>query len=139
MALIDVNWKPGGRELRQFALLFLVFAVGFGTYVHFFKDWSPLVAQLLWGAGVLVGLGGLLFPPLARPVYIAMMALALPIGMVVSTVLMTLIYYLVLTPIGLVMRLVGYDPLRRGLDPAASSYWIKRTPPENVQRYFRQY
>jgi len=139
MALIDVDWKPGRRELRQFALLFFVFAVGFGTFVHFFKDWPPLVSQALWAAGVLMGLIGLVFPPAARPVYIVMMALALPIGLVVSSVLMTLIYYLVLTPIGLVMRLVGYDPLRRGLDPAASSYWIERTPPESVQRYFRQY
>ena len=143
MALIDVNWKPGSRELRQFAALFVVFAVGFGTAFKllpgFFDNvpsWAPLA---LWVAGGVVGLFGLLFPKGALPIYIVMMAVALPVGMVVSTVLMIVIFFLVLTPVGMVMRIVGYDPMHRKFDRSASSYWIEREADIEPSRYFRQY
>jgi hypothetical protein len=139
MALIDVNWKPGKRELRQFAAMFLVFGLAAGTAIHFFKDWHPLVSQILWGAALVLGLAGLAVPALARPVYVVMMAVALPIGFVVSTILMTLIFFLVLTPTGLVMRRFGYDPMRRRPDPEVSSYWIRRPATVDVRRYLRQY
>ena len=139
MALIDVNWKPGARELRQFAGLFLVFGLGAGTAIYFFKDWPLLVSQILWGAAVVVGLAGLLVPALARPVYVVMMALALPIGMVVSTVLMTLIFFVIMTPIGLLVRLAGRDPMQRKFDPNATTYWIRRPPQVPAARYFKQY
>lgn len=139
MALIEVDWKPGPRQLRQFAGMFLVFALGAGTAVWLFRDWPTLVPRMLWLAGVVVGLGGLLFPPLCRPVYVALMAAALPIGFVVSSVMMVAIFFLVLTPIGLVMRLVGYDPMHRRFDRAAESYWLPRRPVADVRRYLRQY
>jgi len=139
MALIDVNWKPGAKELRQFALLFFAFATAFGLFGYFFKDWPPVVPWILWGAAVVVGLAGVLAPAIVRPLYVVMMAVALPIGMVVSTVLMVLIFYLVLTPIGWIMGLSGHDPMQRRFDRAAATYWIERRPPANVGRYFRQY
>ena len=116
MALIDVNWNPPRRQLRQFAVMFLIFIGGLGT-VLYFRGKPLVVSEVLWNLAWIVGLVGLVFPPLVRPVYVAMMAVALPIGFVVSTILMLIIYYLILTPIGLVMRLFGYDPMR--MRPAA--------------------
>ena len=119
MALIDVNWHPPSRQLRQFAGLFLVVFGGLGTLSYF--DGKPLLdSQILWGLSAVVGITGLLLPPLVRPVYVVMMAVALPIGFVVSSVLMVVIYYLILTPIGLAMRLFGYDPMSRRL---RSRHW----------------
>ena len=112
MALIDVNWNPPRWQLRQFAVLFLIFIGGLGT-VLYFKGKPLVVSEILWNLSWVVCLAGLIFPPLVRPVYVAMMAVALPIGFVVSTILMVIIYYLILTPIGLVMRFFGYDPMRR--------------------------
>jgi hypothetical protein len=139
MALIDVNWKPGSRELRQFAGLFLIFGLGAGTLIYFFKDWPLWVSQALWVAAVVVGVLGLIVPAVARPVYIVMMALALPVGMVVSTVLMTLIFFVVITPIGVLMRLVGKDSMHKKFDPDATTYWIRRPPQVPAARYFKQY
>ena len=138
MALIDVNWNPPRRQLRQFAVLFLIFIGGLGT-VLYFKNKPLIVSEILWNLSWVVCLAGLIYPPLVRPVYVAMMAVALPIGFVISTILMVIIYYLILTPIGLVMRLFGYDPLR--MRPAAGtvSLWIERPPVRDVRRYFRQY
>ena len=48
---------------------------------------------------------------------------------VVNPIVMGVIFYLAITPFGLAMRLIGKDPLRRGFDRTAPSYWIDRTPP----------
>ena len=42
---------------------------------------------------------------------------------------MGLLFYVTVTPIGLIMRATGKDPLRLKFDPSARSYWIERTPP----------
>lgn len=138
MALIDVNWNPPRRQLRQFAVMFLIFIGGLGT-VLYFRGKPLVVSEVLWNLAWIVGLVGLVFPPLVRPVYVAMMAVALPIGFVVSTILMLIIYYLILTPIGLVMRLFGYDPMRMRPAAGQESFWIERPQASDVRRYFRQY
>jgi hypothetical protein len=48
---------------------------------------------------------------------------------VVSPVMLGLIFYLCIAPIGFLMRLSGKDPLRLRYEPDADSYWIKRNPP----------
>jgi hypothetical protein len=65
--------------------------------------------------------------------------LTLPIGFVVSFILLAVFYYLVITPIGLVFRLMGRDPLCRKFDNTTDSYWLPHKPVETVDRYFRQF
>ena len=48
---------------------------------------------------------------------------------IVSPIALGILFFLVVTPTGLLMRLFGKDPLRLRFDPAADSYWIKRDPP----------
>ena len=62
-----------------------------------------------------------------------------PIGWLISHATLGLVFYLVLTPIGLVMRALGHDPMRRGFDREAESYWIKENPHRNLAGYFRQF
>ena len=51
------------------------------------------------------------------------------LGRVVSPVMAGVVFYGVVTPMGLAMRLLGKDPLRLRWDPSADSYWIVRDPP----------
>jgi len=51
------------------------------------------------------------------------------LGRIVSPVMTGIVFYGVVTPIGLAMRLAGKDPLRLRRDPGAESYWIVRDPP----------
>jgi hypothetical protein len=67
------------------------------------------------------------------------MAVALPIGWVISHLILLATYYLVFTPVGLLMRLVGYDPLNRRFDRAAKSYWTQHDSGVETARYFKQY
>ena len=137
MALLEVNWNPGRRELRQFAMLWLGFFALVGVYCLYGKG-SLTAAAIFWGVAA-VGLVGCVQPGFLRPVYILWMALAMPIGWTISHLLLLAVYYLVLTPIGLLMRLFKYDPMNRQFDRTAKSYWEPHDPGADVARYFKQY
>ena len=85
------------------------------------------------------GVAGLWRPSLLRPVYVLWMVAVLPVGWTISHLAMAAIYYLVVTPIGLIMRLCGHDPMHRRFDRAARSYWRARPPEARKGRYFRQF
>ena len=83
---------------------------------------------------------GWLAPVFMRLVFLGMSYAAWPIGFVVSHVILALVYYLVMTPIGLVMRLFGYDPMTRKRDSTGGSLWIERsTSDRGPESYFRQF
>ena len=68
-------------------------------------------------------------PRLLAPLNRLWLKLGLLLHRVVTPVIMGLLFYLVITPMGLIMRLRGTDFLRLRRDPRARSYWIERTPP----------
>lgn len=148
MAVIDIDWKPSARMLRTFGLIGLVaFGVvaGIVEWKHKVIVFSiaesavPMTRNILLGLAAYCGVFAAILPKALLPIYLVMTVVAYPIGLVVSYVVMLIMYFLVITPIGLVMRLVGRDPMNRKFDPAASTYWIKRTPPADVKRYYRQF
>jgi len=71
----------------------------------------------------------LLWPALLAPLNRAWMRLGLLLQHVVSPLILGLLFYLVVTPMGLIARLLGKRPLSLGFDRGAPSYWIDRRPP----------
>jgi len=139
MAIIEINRNPTRKELNQFGFIWLGFLTFFGAIARFKLD-APTVALVLWIAAVVVPVIGWVIPAFMRAVFLGMSYLAWPIGFVVSHVILALVYYLVFTPIGLAMRIFRYDPMNRGFDDAAASYWVKRDPvASEAKRYFRQF
>ncbi len=138
MAIIDINWKPSKRELRQFAGLWLVFFSLLGLW-WWIDSGSTTAARWLWTAAAAIGLPGLLLPSVVRPIYLVWMALAFPIGWTVSHLLLGTIFYVVITPIGLVFRLAGKDPMKRRFEPDAPTYWEPHRTGDDPARYFKQY
>tara|TARA_B100000029_G_scaffold419238_2_gene424671 strand:- start:5337 stop:5744 length:408 start_codon:yes stop_codon:yes gene_type:complete len=135
--MITIEWNPTHRFLRQFSALFVVFFAAIGAFRYFQKD-DLDTAKVLWMITPL-GLVGLAFPAFMRYVYVTWMALFFPLGWTVSMVILTSIYYLVVSPIGLMMRLLGHDPCGRRPDPEANSYWKPRKTVTDAGRYFRQF
>jgi len=139
MAVIEVNRNPSRRELSQFGFIWLGFfvlvAAGLWLKLH-----SPVVSGALAAVSVVVPVVGWAVPSFMRVVYVGLSYLAWPIGFVVSHVLLGAVYYLLVTPIGLIMRAAGYDPMHRRFDPEAPSYWVERDGGERDPRsYFRQF
>jgi len=139
MAVVQINRDPSRKQLNQFGFIWLGFLIFFGV-VAFFKLHRPDVATVLWVLAIVVPIAGWMIPTFMRLVFLGMSYLAWPIGFVVSHVVLALVYYLVLTPVGLAMRAFGYDPMKRGFDRSAGSYWIARDASEiKPERYFRQF
>jgi len=59
--------------------------------------------------------------------------------MVVSTLVLLVVFFLLLTPLALVFKIVGRDPLDRRLAPDLKSYWQERRAVGDRKRYLRQY
>ena len=115
--------KTGPPELRKFGLLIgAVFAL-LGIW-FWWRDKARYPYFLAPGT-VLVVLGAIA-PRALRLIYVGWMTVAFLLGFVVSNILLTLFFYLVVTPIGLVARLAGKDFLNRKLDSQTKSYWIMR-------------
>jgi len=138
MAVIDINWNPNRRELKQFALLQIVF-FGIVAMILFYKTGSTARATTLFVVSACIGAVGFWVPRFIRPIYVVWMAAVFPIGWVVSHVLLAAIYFLVFAPLGLLMRFCGRNPIAKEFDRGATTYWIRRAPPEGSKGYFRQF
>ena len=135
--MIEINKNPSPRTLRQFSLAAAAFAALVG-YLAFGRAGSWTTAAVIWASGASVALLGMARPPSIRGIYLFMSYLTAPIGIVISLTVLGIIYYGVVTPIGVIMNLLGRDPMQRRRDPEAETYWRQRkeTPPD---RYFRQF
>lgn len=100
---------------------------------------ASMVASIFWGVGLAVGLGVLRKPVLARRVYHHWATTVEPIGWSMSYVILIIVFYLLITPLGLIRRCVWGDPLERSLDRGAHSYWTKRPLTDDIKRYYRQF
>ena len=95
------------------------------------------VVLILGAAGAALVLAGLFVPAAARAFHTAWMRLAVALGHVNSRVLLTLMYYGVFTPYGLVSRLARRDPLRRR-GPGGESYWVERKTTRQAREQFER-
>jgi hypothetical protein len=69
---------------------------------------------------------GLIIPIILKPIYIGWMAFATVLGFFMSRVILTLLFTLVFTPAGVVMRILRKDNLSERIEPDRSSYWLQR-------------
>lgn len=81
-----------------------------------------------WFLGLGIGLFGLarFAHPVMKPIHFAWMRLSQVLGWISTHVVLTIFFYLIITPTGLLMRLLGKDLLNQKIDKSAKSYWIKR-------------
>jgi hypothetical protein len=136
MPLIRINKDPSRRQLAVFGAAWLVFLALSG-----WASWSRgrhMAAEVLWTVAAVVPLAGLFVPRFLRLVYLGLSYLTYPVGFVVSYVVLAVVYFLALAPIGLTMRLFRHDPLSRRLDPLAKSYWKPRNAAKSAEDYFNQ-
>jgi len=138
--MIKLDLNPPTGQLREFGQIALG---GFPLLAMILrnKDWAPeSVANGLLVLGAVMGLAAAFeLRLILRPVYAAMMLLAWPIGMVISTVLLGVVFYGLFVPVGLAFRLTGRDPLDRKLDRSSKSYWRVRETTPAPASYLRLY
>lgn len=128
MAHEDLNREQHveGSSDRAFGLVFA------GVFV-LIAGWPLLGGEAIrwWSAAAAAAFA---LAALAKPAWLGGMnrlwiKLGVLLGKVVSPIALAILFYGVLTPLGIVMRLAGKDPLRLKPDPGAASYWMPRDPP----------
>jgi ABC-type uncharacterized transport system permease subunit len=138
VALLEINRNPSRRDLAWFGIVLLLFFVVIGGVIGRALG-SDAARKSVWAAGAVLALVYYAVPGLRQPMFVGWMYAAYPIGFVVSHVLLGLVYFGVVTPIGLLMRAMGHDPMTRHLDRSAKTYWVERQQVSDVKRYFRQF
>ncbi len=139
MALIEINWHPADKDLRDFGRVAVIATFLLALLLHVIKGLALKWCAVIIGFGLFVFLCSMISIKVTRWIYLGLTLLTFPIGMVVSFILMAAFYYLLLTPVGLFFRLIKRDPLRRKFDPSIGSYWIRRRQADNIKRYFNQF
>ncbi len=138
------NWNPSVAERRKFGFMLaggmpLSALVWFLIVRYSTGEWRWAVPAWILGIGCPFGLLLAAFPSLARPFYCIWYFLVCCIDTVVTNVLLTLMYWGVLTPFSLVMRLAGRQPLQKGFLPGAKTYWRPAEKITDQRQYFRQF
>jgi len=131
-----VKSKIGNRQLRSFGL---IVGSGFGVVALWpvvFRGESLRIWALALSGFLFVM--GLVFPPVLRPVYRVWMTVGEGLGWLNSRILLSVVYYMLIVPLGVIRRWAGNDPMRRKFEPSAATYKIsrKRRPASHMQRQY---
>ncbi len=113
------------KELRKFGIsvglvLFLI-----GLLFQFVWD-SQFTFYILSGIGLFLVLFGIVQPTVLLPLHKVWMTLALILGFIMTRVILSILFYIIVTFIGLIAKLVKKDFLDRKIDRDKESYWHKR-------------
>ena len=119
----ETRTKLDDKELRNFGLSTGgIIGVLFGLAIPWL--WNLNYPYWPWVVFLILGLSGLAAPRILRPVHHGWMKVGLAISKVTTPILMGVVFFLVVMPIGLVKRIFGRDPMDREFDQAAKSYRI---------------
>jgi hypothetical protein len=124
--------KATSRDFRKFGLMV-------GGVLCLLGLWFCLRHKPFYGyvlvSGVALLILGVILPRSLRWIYVSWTTLATLLGAVVSSIILTLLFYVVVTPVGLFARAVGKDFLSQKLDRKAPSYWILRDVSKPKEKY----
>ncbi|MDH4238312.1 MAG: hypothetical protein OEW48_01990 [Phycisphaerae bacterium] len=139
MSLIEINWSPNHKELRKFGIISLIASALIALLLYVLKEFGIQWVAVIFFVGFIIFVSSMISLKVTRVIYLGLILVTMPIGLAVSFTLMAIFYFLLLTPLGLIFRLMGRDALGRKFDSNTNSYWIVRRPPENLDRYFHQF
>lgn len=125
------------RDIRRFGITaFLVFGILCALGLWRGKPVPTYLFGVLGG----LGLGFMVAPGGLRPLYRAWMKAAHGVGRLITSFLLTLVFYAVITPLGLLKRLFGGDPIPMQPDRSCESYWVEREEPAQPrERFLKRY
>jgi hypothetical protein len=123
------NRNPDRKELRNFGLITGALTAGlFGLalpllFAHGFPKWP-------WPVAVVLIAWALAAPATLKPVYLAWMTIGQALGWLNTRIIMTVMFYLIILPVGLLRRLARKDPMARTMSPGEKSYRVPSSVPD---------
>jgi len=132
-----VKWRPDARELRRFAIAMLIGFFVLGALSAWKTKGVHTGSIVLWSIGASLAVASFV-PKLGRIAYLAVYLPTSIIGYVVSNVMLTLMFFLVITPLGIIMKLMGKDVLQQRR-PDRTTQWTPVKETRNEDSYYRQF
>ena len=125
------------KDVRKFGVIALIF---FGCLCALGLWMKKPLPIYLFGFLSFLGLGFILIPARLRPVYSVWLKIAHFVGKIITILMLSLAYYLVMMPSAFIKRLFGGRPLPVKPDKEVSSYWVARTEPaQPKERFIKRY
>ncbi len=141
--MIDFDFTTEKKDIRLFSRVVPVVLLIWGTVSAVFVQeprWSGQAHYWFYGVALVLFFWGMVSPYTLKPLYIGWMYFTRCMAWLITTVVLSLVFYIGFTGVGLVMRLLRKNPLDRKIERSASSYWIKRPPYSlNKEHYERQF
>lgn len=141
--MIEIDTK-NRTEQRKFGLVMaaafgVLTLVRWGIHRGVQGEWGPPSYWLL-GIGAVFGVLGLVWPRSLQEIFWAWMKFALGVNWVVTRILLTIVFFVMIVPIRVLVAVFSEDPLKRELKPDAQTYWEEpEEQPDDPQRYLNQY
>jgi hypothetical protein len=134
MKLIELNWSPTDRQLRQFGGVCMVMLPALGWI---WGGSTPAILGLCI-LGLTLAVAALSHPTSIKPIFLTLMVITSPIGLVVGELSMIMIYFGLFLPLSLAFRVTGRDALQLKRLKSSSSYWQEKRQPASASNYYRQ-
>ena len=125
------NIKPDIKEQKKAGYAVGIVLLAIGALLMYRN--KPAYPYFI-GVSALLLLLAFAAPKALKHFYIAWMSLAAVLGFIMTRLILSILFYIIITPIGLILRLTGKDLLDMKWDKKKNSYWIKREKTE----YFRE-
>ena len=131
-----VKWQPDARELRRFAVAMLIGFALLGLFSAWRASGVNTSSLVLWGIGAFLA-GAAMVPGLGRVAYLAVYLPTSIIGYVMSHIILALMFFFLITPLGIILRLKGKDPLRQRRPKRPG--WTPVDGVKSEDTYYRQF
>ena len=131
------NIKKGKKEVRSFGItigIILLVVAGF----LFYKE-KDSFQSFIFIAGSFISLG-FLIPIVLKPIYLAWMIFAVILGWFMTRIILSLLFFLVITPTSILIKMMGKDLLELKKQEVQGSYWnVRDSGKEQNQNYEKQF
>jgi len=126
------------KEAKRFGIILSVIFIVIGVVIPTLRK-TDIHLWLVYLAAV-VFIFAVFFIKFFVPVFKTWMKIAHLIGKIISSLILGIFFYLIITPVGLIMKCFGRDPLSKAWDKSTDSYWIRRDPkfsdPKRIEKQF---
>lgn len=132
----EIPTNPSTPVLRQFAAGVILITGGAACWQELVRE-DRTAAMLIAAFGTTLGLTGLAYPAMLRPLFVGWMIVAFPVAWAATYATLAFLFFAVFTPLSLVFRMCGRDALRLRFRNQ-KSYWERKPAVADVHAYFRQ-
>ncbi|MBT8401501.1 MAG: hypothetical protein KJO98_13565 [Rhodothermia bacterium] len=115
------------KSLRSFGLVMGGVTAAVAIFLTWKAGWTVTTAAWVMLAVCAIFVASALAAPQSlRAIHRVWMMFATVLGFVMTRVILAIVFFVIMTPIGLLLRALGKDPLTKGPDEALKSYWIDK-------------